>query len=176
MAGIELTEGSCLRLTDPHDEDILEFPHVLQLLLVRLLPKPTANTIDRYQLVLSDGIRYTQMVMLTSSLSHLVVDGVLVKGTVVVADRWARSNVHGIQLLVVLSLSILSGPHEKIGAPSPIATPATLPAQSSLSRVNFSSIFFFISRGAAPAASYNIEMVERKMSLLPAAVSLPACS
>ncbi|KAM6501844.1 Replication factor-A protein 1, N-terminal domain containing protein, partial [Amanita muscaria] len=61
----QLSPGSCQRLHDtvsPYDP-ILNQPHILQILAIKALT--SANSVDRYRVILSDGVHFIQAVFAT---------------------------------------------------------------------------------------------------------------
>ncbi|KAF8892441.1 hypothetical protein BD779DRAFT_1642450 [Infundibulicybe gibba] len=132
----ELSAGSCLRLknANPNDEEVLNAPHVLQLIVIRMAksaPSTNPNAIDRYCIVMSDGIHVIQA-MLATQLNEMVTDNIITRNTVIVTEKVTCTDVQGKRLLVVLSLRVIGQTEEKIGNPKHIppneAAPQAPPA------------------------------------------------
>lgn len=88
---VQLTAGSCQRLHDatPDDEALFNTPHTLQFLSIKkvnAINASSTNTIDRYRIIMSDGINFIQA-MLATQLNHLVSDNTIGKHTVAVVTK-----------------------------------------------------------------------------------------
>jgi replication factor A1 len=89
MSEPELTRGSLTKLLGGPSEDngLWEAGHVLQILsLKKIGPAREGGGPDRYRLVISDGVHYTQA-MLATQLSHMVEGGNLQKNTVMKVEK-----------------------------------------------------------------------------------------
>ena len=97
MSTTELSTGSVKGLVnaEPGDNDLWEADHVLQLASVKKIgPAREGQGPDRYRIVLSDGVNYTQS-MLATQLNHLVEDGELKKNTIVKVEKLTCNMVQG---------------------------------------------------------------------------------
>lgn len=91
MTQIQLTAGSCARLhhATPEDEDLFNSPHTVQFLSIKkVTPTSTTNnpSVDRYRIILSDGINFVQA-MLATQLNHLVQENAIGKHTVATIEK-----------------------------------------------------------------------------------------
>lgn len=91
MANVQLTGGICKRLTTTTDEDELEAlfnsAPTLQILSIKKVGAGPGSTLDRYRLIVSDGEGFTQSMMATQ-LNHYVDEGLVVKNTVIVVEKF----------------------------------------------------------------------------------------
>jgi replication factor A1 len=81
---VQLTAGSCQALQNaaPGETALFDATHTLQLLSVRLVNSNGASTVDRYRIIVSDGLFFIQA-MLATQLNHLVQDREIDKNTIV---------------------------------------------------------------------------------------------
>jgi replication factor A1 len=134
---VQLTAGSCSRLytAAPEEDDPFNIPHTLQLLSIKKVSAVTTGSIERYRIIISDGISFLQA-MLATQLNGMVNDNSIAKHTVVAIDKIACNIVQGKRcatrllhtyiyiyilnvprLIIVLALHPVDQPLEKIGDP-----------------------------------------------------------
>lgn len=87
---IQLTSGICSRLNEasPPEIDELGAGYTVQLLSIKKVTanSATAAAIDRYRIIISDGVHFVQA-MLATQLNDLVANGDITKNSVVVVDK-----------------------------------------------------------------------------------------
>jgi replication factor A1 len=85
---IQLTAGSVNRLhnADPTDEDLFSMPHTLQVLSIKKVGAVSTGSVDRYRIIISDGVFFMQA-MLATQLNHMVNDSAIGKHTVIAVDK-----------------------------------------------------------------------------------------
>ncbi|KAH7889519.1 hypothetical protein F5I97DRAFT_1995013 [Phlebopus sp. FC_14] len=121
----QLSSGICSRLNEasPTEIEQLGSGYAVQLLSIKKV-NPTSTTappIDRYRIIISDGVHFVQA-MLATQLNELVTNGQIMKNTVVVVDKLTCNFVQDKRLIIILDLHVLSREEEKIG--SPVAVPS----------------------------------------------------
>ena len=99
MARPQLTEGICERLSnsenEPNSEALFTSQPTLQLLSFKKVPPSGGNnSIDRYRVIVSDG-KYFLQSMLATQLNHLVEEEVILKGAIVVIEKFTCNIVQG---------------------------------------------------------------------------------
>ncbi|TFK42451.1 replication factor-a protein [Crucibulum laeve] len=129
----QLTAGSATSLhnSSPDDEDIFDAPHTVQFLSIKKV-NSSANSVDRYRIIMSDGEHFVQA-MLATQLNGMVQDNTIGKNTVAVIEKLTCNYVQEKRLIIILALRVLGTPDEKIGDPKQIvdtanpvrATPST---------------------------------------------------
>jgi replication factor A1 len=84
----QLTTGSVHRLhdADPDDDDLFSMPHTLQILSIKKVNAAATGSVDRYRIIISDGISFMQA-MLATQLNHMVNDNTIGKHTVIAVDK-----------------------------------------------------------------------------------------
>ena len=86
----QLSAGICTRLSEASPEEIDELGsgYTVQLLSIKKVNQTTSavSAIDRYRIILSDGVHFVQA-MLATQLNELVSRGDIVKNTIVVVDK-----------------------------------------------------------------------------------------
>ncbi|KAJ6618842.1 replication factor-A protein 1 [Mycena sp. CBHHK59/15] len=119
----QLSSGSCEALQNaaPGDSSLFDATHRLQLLSVRLV---TSNTtaVDRYRIIISDGIHFIQA-MLATQLNDLVRDNEIRKNTIVNVTKMTCNFVQDKRLLIILTLDVVAHSNEKIGSPVSLGGP-----------------------------------------------------
>jgi len=85
---VQLTAGSCYRLynADPNDDDLFNNPHTLQVLSIKKVSAANTGSVDRYRIIISDGIHFMQA-MLATQLNSMVNDNSIGKHTVIGVDK-----------------------------------------------------------------------------------------
>ena len=85
---VQLTAGSCHRLfhADPNDDELFNMQHTLQLLSVKKVSAATTGSVDRYRIIISDGISYMQA-MLATQLNNMVDDNSIGKYTIITVEK-----------------------------------------------------------------------------------------
>ncbi|WFD05638.1 Replication factor A protein 1 [Malassezia vespertilionis] len=108
MSAEQLTEGVIARMLDSSDADAPVDP-VCQVLSLKKLQTNSANSnvSERYRVVLSDGVYYTQA-MLATQLKPLVEDHTLDRNMVVRISQYTSNTVQNRKILILLNLEILS--------------------------------------------------------------------
>ncbi|KAJ7112422.1 hypothetical protein C8R43DRAFT_1099590 [Mycena crocata] len=129
---IQLTAGSCegLQNAAPGDASRFDATHTLQLLSVRSVNSNTTSTVDRYRIIISDGVHFIQA-MLATQLNHLVTDNEIRKNTIVNVTKMTCNFVQDKRLLIILALDVVEHTEEKIGAPANLNQPDTPAASTS---------------------------------------------
>ena len=86
----QLSAGICARLSEASPEEIEELGsgYAVQLLSIKKVNQTTSavSTVDRYRIILSDGVHFVQA-MLATQLNDLVSRGEIVKNSIVVVDK-----------------------------------------------------------------------------------------
>lgn len=86
----QLSAGICVRLSEasPAEIDELGSGYTVQLLSIKKVNQATSTAapIDRYRIILSDGVHFVQA-MLATQLNDLVARGEIIKNTIVVVDK-----------------------------------------------------------------------------------------
>ena len=85
----QLSEGALKRLVSAESGDSeWEAGHILQILSLKKIAtaNPQSSAPDRYRLIVSDGLNYSQA-MLATQLNYMVDEGQLQKNTVVKLER-----------------------------------------------------------------------------------------
>ena len=85
---VQLTAGCCARLFNatPEDELLFEQEHIVQFLSIKKLNANNPNGLDRYRIIISDGIHFMQA-MLATQLNSLIDDNTIGKNTVAVIEK-----------------------------------------------------------------------------------------
>ncbi|KAJ2934896.1 hypothetical protein H1R20_g2147, partial [Candolleomyces eurysporus] len=116
----QLTAGSCEKLqgASQGDSSVLESSHTIQFLSIKKVNNPSNNapSVDRYRIIISDGIHFIQA-MLATQLNQMVNDGQITRHTVAVLEKATCNTVQNKKLIIVLSLRVLGQTSEKIGDP-----------------------------------------------------------
>lgn len=92
MSQQQLSAGICARLNEasPAEIDELGSGYTVQLLSIKKVMNQTTSTvaapIDRYRIILSDGVHFVQA-MLATQLNELVSRGDITKNTIVVINK-----------------------------------------------------------------------------------------
>ncbi|KAL5511367.1 STE23_2 [Sanghuangporus vaninii] len=109
--------------TSPGDSGLWEVGHVFQLVSLKKIGAAREGSVpDRYRIVISDGINYTQA-MLATQLNHMVEDGELKKNSIVKVEKLTCNVVQSKRVFILLSLTPLAHPEEKIGDPTSLDVP-----------------------------------------------------
>ncbi|KAH7923565.1 replication factor-a protein [Leucogyrophana mollusca] len=118
----QLSSGICLRLSEasPSDIENIGTGHTVQLLSIKKVT-PTTNTaapaVDRYRIIISDGVHFVQA-MLATQLNDLVANNEIGKNTVVIIDKLTCNFVQDKRLIIILDLRVLTRDEDKIGSPT----------------------------------------------------------
>lgn len=88
---VQLTSGICSRLNEasPAEVEGLSSGYTVQLLSIKKVTASTttaAPSIDRYRIIISDGVHFVQA-MLATQLNDLVVNEEITKNSVVIVDK-----------------------------------------------------------------------------------------
>ncbi|KAG6833645.1 hypothetical protein H0H87_002841 [Tephrocybe sp. NHM501043] len=116
---VQLSAGICARLhgASPDDDDLFTGPHIVQFLSIKKVSGGNSgNTVDRYRIIVSDGINFVQA-MLATQLNSMVHDATIGKHTVVVIEKLTCNYVQEKKLFIILALRVLETATEKIGDP-----------------------------------------------------------
>jgi len=129
---ISLSEGICQRLNsgDKDDESLWNSKPTLQFLSIKKVVANSANgatnnansTIDRYRIIISDGLYFLQA-MLATQLNFLVEDDRIGKNTIAVVENMSCQYIMEKRLVIILGLRVLQRDGPKIGNPAPLAVP-----------------------------------------------------
>ncbi|KAF7295538.1 Replication protein A subunit [Mycena indigotica] len=144
---VQLSANSCISLhtAESTDLDVFDGTHTLQVLSVKPVESHAATAVDRYRIIIADGIHFVQA-MLATQLNHLVSEDKVKKYTIVNITKMTCNYVQEKRLLIILGLDVIQQSDVKIGEPTPLApapnksasastTPAApAPAASSSSR------------------------------------------
>ncbi|KAL4067797.1 hypothetical protein V8B97DRAFT_1940400 [Scleroderma yunnanense] len=118
---VQLTSGICSRLNEASPSEIEELGagYTVQLLSIKKVTanSTTAAAIDRYRIIISDGVHFVQA-MLATQLNNLVTNEEITKNSVVVIDKLTCNFVGEKRLIIVLDLHVVSREEEKIGNPT----------------------------------------------------------
>lgn len=84
----QLTAGCCARLQNasPDDENIFNGPHTVQFLSIKRVNAGNPGGVDRFRIIMSDGINFLQA-MLATQLNSMVNDQTIGKHTVAVIEK-----------------------------------------------------------------------------------------
>jgi replication factor A1 len=84
----QLTAGCCTRLhhATPEDDALFEQEHIVQFLSIKKVNSNNAAGVDRYRIIISDGINFIQA-MLATQLNSMVNDNIIGKHTIAVIDK-----------------------------------------------------------------------------------------
>ncbi|KAK6519383.1 Replication factor A protein 1 [Arthrobotrys megalospora] len=92
---------------------------IMQILLVKRI-EPQGKNPERYRIVVSDGIHFTQG-MIASQSNHFMADGKIDKGSIVKVKEYEAGKVKDKSVLIVLAVELLKDtPEEKIGDPKQV--------------------------------------------------------
>ncbi|KAI6028571.1 hypothetical protein F5J12DRAFT_806286 [Pisolithus orientalis] len=118
---VQLTSGICSRLSEatPAEIDEIGGGYTVQLVSIKKVAATSAAApaIDRYRIIMSDGVHFIQA-MLATQLNELVANEEIVKNTVVIIDRLTCNVLGDKRLIIVLDLHVVSRDEEKIGNPT----------------------------------------------------------
>ncbi|KIJ69175.1 hypothetical protein HYDPIDRAFT_24028 [Hydnomerulius pinastri MD-312] len=128
----QLSAGICTRLNEasPTEIENLGSGYTVQLLSIKKVNPTTATTtptIDRYRIIISDGVHFVQA-MLATQLNDLVSNGEITKNTIVIIDKLTCNFVQDKRLIIILDLHVVSRDEEKIGSPTAAPTVTATPA------------------------------------------------
>ncbi|KAK2466831.1 hypothetical protein APHAL10511_001089 [Amanita phalloides] len=141
----QLTAGSCARLYNAtsQGDPVLDDQHILQILSIKPVKATAANAVPRYHIIISDGEKYIQAVLATQ-LNHYVQEQQIQRHSVIQVSKMTQKLVQEKHLIIVISLSVLGTPRDKIGDPKQLpdgavskpnsaAAPAPAPAPAATS-------------------------------------------
>ncbi|KAF3934837.1 hypothetical protein ABW19_dt0201204 [Dactylella cylindrospora] len=114
---------------------------VLQVLLVKKIDAQ-GNTPERYRIVLSDGLHFTQG-MVGTQINHIMAEGTIDKGSIVRLPEYGTGKVKDKSVLIVLNIELLQehGTMEKIGDPKQV-TPESAAELAAQKRATSTSNFY----------------------------------
>lgn len=136
MAAAALSKGALDVIFNDPDRASKLFPvPVMQCLQVKQMA-PSAQSGDRYRLVMSDGQHYVQS-MLATQANHVVHDGKLVRGCLARVKQYTPNNLKGKNILVILDLEVIEslGIQEKIG--DPVVVDSKAPTETTIAGNDF---------------------------------------
>lgn len=118
---VQLTVGCCSRLAaaEPGDAFLSEQEHIVQFLSIKKVNANNPTGIDRYRIIISDGINFMQA-MLATQLNDMVNHEEIIKHTVAVIDKLTCNYVQEKRLIIILSLRVVERDCQKIGDPKQI--------------------------------------------------------
>ena len=88
MTPVQLTAGICELIRDTEDFDKLaDSAPTVQILSIKKVGPSGAGQVDRYRIIVSDGVTFQQAMMATH-LNHFVDQGEVQKNTVVKIDKF----------------------------------------------------------------------------------------
>jgi len=108
-----LTPGAIKAIAENKKPEGNDFPVVQVLAIKKIQTKNKQNAQDRYRIVLSDGT-YFQQAMLGVQQNELVVSGSLAQHCVVQLKEYLCNNINGKNIVIILSLDIVSGPLDAV--------------------------------------------------------------
>ncbi|KIL66429.1 hypothetical protein M378DRAFT_389366 [Amanita muscaria Koide BX008] len=123
----QLSPGSCQRLHDTVSsyDPILNQPHILQILSIKVLNLTTSeNSVDRYRVILSDGVHFIHA-MLATQLSQYVQEKQIQRYSVISIEKMTCNQLQEKYLLIAIYLRVLGSPDSKIGYPKRISPEGT---------------------------------------------------
>ncbi|KAG5354081.1 hypothetical protein C0989_009779 [Termitomyces sp. Mn162] len=125
---VQLTAGICARLhaATPDDHEVFSGPHTVQFLSIKKVNSGNAGALDRFRIIVSDGINFLQA-MLATQLNGMVNDGTIGKHTVAVIEKLTCNYVQDKKLYIILALRVLETATEKIGDPKAFETSDSAP-------------------------------------------------
>ncbi|KAI6045607.1 hypothetical protein EDC04DRAFT_2888624 [Pisolithus marmoratus] len=128
---VQLTSGICNRLSgaSPTEIDEIGGGYTVQLVSIKKVGAVSvaAPAIDRYRIIMSDGVHFVQA-MLATQLNDLVSNEEVVKNSVVIIDKLTCNVLGDKRLIIVLDLHVVSRDEEKIGNPTAAPSLAQPPA------------------------------------------------
>ncbi|KAI6166844.1 hypothetical protein EDD17DRAFT_1541509 [Pisolithus thermaeus] len=149
---VQLTSGICNRLSEatPSEIDEIGGGYTVQLVSIKKVTalSAAAPTIDRYRIIMSDGVHFIQA-MLATQLNDLVSNEEIVKNSVVIIDKLTCNVLGDKRLIIVLDLHVVSREEEKIGNPTAAPSLAQPPAAAAESRPAASAPAYQASHSAA---------------------------
>lgn len=85
---VQLTAGICARLyaAMPGDQELFNASHTVQFLSIKKVSSGNAGALDRYRIIVSDGINFLQA-MLATQLNVMVNNGTIGKNTIAVIEK-----------------------------------------------------------------------------------------
>uniref|UniRef100_A0A7N0ZYF7 Replication protein A subunit n=1 Tax=Kalanchoe fedtschenkoi TaxID=63787 RepID=A0A7N0ZYF7_KALFE len=113
----QLTEGAILMMSKNPPEDLKPVMQIVDLKMVNT----SQSAVDRYRVMLSDGI-HVQQGMLATQKNHLVSSGIVKKWTVVRLDQFVVNHVQTRMIIIICEISVLADMSELIGNPKPVIT------------------------------------------------------
>ncbi|GLB37954.1 putative as part of the replication protein A (RPA RP-A), a single-stranded DNA-binding heterotrimeric complex, may play an essential role in DNA replication, recombination and repair [Lyophyllum shimeji] len=154
---IQLTAGSCYRLynSSPDDESVFNGPHTVQFLSIQKVYAANQGGVDRYRIIMSDGINFLQA-MLATQLHSMVNDQTIGKHTVAVIEKLTCNYVQNKRLIVILAIRVLETTAEKIGDPKPL-TEAVEPPNRGVSTLAPAAAFAAASVSAPSTSKPSIQ-------------------
>lgn len=132
----QLTTGSCARIyASAQDDPVLGEDHVLQILSIKPVNPAAPGSTPRYRIIVSDGLHYVQA-MLATQLNQCVQEQQIKKHSVIQVSKMSCNTVQNKQyvdfvnaytpliprrLIIVLGISVLGTPKDKINDPKPLS-------------------------------------------------------
>ncbi|KAF5360931.1 hypothetical protein D9756_004923 [Leucocoprinus leucothites] len=115
MDTFELSSNCCagLQARITSENESVGTDQVIQFLSVK---KVTGGPVDRYRLIISDGVNFIQA-MLATQCNSMVEDTSVAKFTVAVIERASCSLVQNKRLVILLGVRVLGNPGQKLGNP-----------------------------------------------------------
>ena len=90
---------------------------VLQIVDCRRITSKTGTATDRYRVVVSDGVRFTQC-MAASQLNGLVNSGELTTGCFVRMDKYLINKIQNNNIIILLDLAVVAAAQAIVGSPT----------------------------------------------------------
>ncbi|KAI0317460.1 replication factor-a protein [Amylostereum chailletii] len=124
----QLSVGMCERLHhgEQDDDELWASTPTLQFLSIKKVSSAqqssTDRPVDRYRIIISDGVNFVQA-MLATQLNDLVEKDMVGKNTIATVERMSCNVIQGKRLVVILGLRVEERNAEKIGNPVPLAAP-----------------------------------------------------
>jgi replication factor A1 len=104
------------------------FQPVFQLISIKAVGN--SNGVQRFRAVLSDGTHFVQG-MLATQLNHMVESHELQNNAIISVQDFMNNSVQGRNVIILLKITVLSNPGERIGAPGDIEKAGAAPIANS---------------------------------------------
>ena len=110
-----------LRRQDIHHEVKVDKPK-LQVLSIKKIASNNADPKkpERYRMQLSDGEKKQPSSMLATQLNHLIIDNEIQENGIIQLDRYISNTVNDHRIIIILGVTVVSGPTDLIGNPTPV--------------------------------------------------------
>ena len=110
-----------LRRQDFHHEVKVDKPK-LQVLSIKKIASNNADPKkpERYRMQLSDGEKKHSSSILATQLNHLIIDNGIQENGIIQLDQYISNTVDDHHIIIILGVTVVSGPTDLIGNPTPV--------------------------------------------------------